>query len=320
MDPCLTLLTKYLGKMGCICFKPRVRVEGETYRVVRQIAEGGFSTVDLVENTRTGKKFAMKKITCHSIEDQNLAIKEVEITRNLDHPNIVKVVGSSTTGTVDIVHNTTSEVAIVFPLYTRGSLHDELERRSLTSSPLPQTVLLPIFSSICSAVRELHHSSPPLAHRDIKPHNILLDKDMTPVLMDFGSSTPAQVTISNLKEAQYMQDTAAERSSMCYRPPELFQVSSSCSLDERTDIWSLGCLLYAMMFYQSPFDSVYERGDSVALAVQGGIKKFPSSSAQYSQDLLQLVREMTNQDLTFRPRIDSVLEKVEQIKHNCDKV
>jgi len=320
MDPCLTLLTNYLGKMGCICLKPRVRVEGETYRVVRQIAEGGFSTVDLVENTRTGKKYAMKKITCHSIEDQNLAIKEVEITRNLDHPNIVKVVGSSTTGTVDIVHNTTSEVVIVFPLYTKGSLHDELERRNLTSSPLPQTVLLSIFSSICSAVRELHHSSPPLAHRDIKPHNILLDKDMTPVLMDFGSTTPAKVTISNLKEAQYLQDTAAERSSMCYRPPELFQVSSSCTLDERTDIWSLGCLLYAMMFYQSPFDSVYERGDSVALAVQGGIKKFPSSSAQYSQDLLQLVREMTNQDITFRLRIDSVLEKVEQIKQTCDKI
>ena len=60
---------------------------------------------------------------------------------------------------------------------------------------------------------------------------------MSPVLMDFGSTTPALVTISNMKEAQYLQDTAAERSSMCYRPPELFQVSSSCSLDERTDIW-----------------------------------------------------------------------------------
>merc|ERR1711936_974589 len=152
-----------------------------------------------------------------------------------------------------------------------------------------------MFHSISLAVRELHSASPPLAHRDIKPHNILLGRDMTPVLMDFGSCTPARVSLRNMREAQYLQDTAAERSSMCYRPPELFQVSSSCTLDERTDIWSLGCLLYAMMFYQSPFDSVYERGDSVALAVQGGIKKFPSSSAQYSQDLLQLVREMTNQ-------------------------
>jgi len=319
MDLSLTKLLHSLKKMGCVCFKPSVVVEGITYRMVRQIAEGGFSTVDLVEDSRTGKKYAMKKITCHSTEDQNLATKEVEITRSLEHPNIVRVVGAATSGTADIVHNTTSQVVIVFPLYSRGSLHDELERRQLANSPLPQATLLSIFSSICSAVKELHHSSPPLAHRDIKPHNILLDKDLSPVLMDFGSTTPAQVTISNMKEAQYLQDTAAERSSMCYRPPELFQVNSSCSLDERTDIWSLGCLLYAMMFYQSPYDPVYERGDSVALAVQGGAISFPASSAEYSPDLEQLVREMTNHDISFRLRIDSVMEKVEQLK-NCDKL
>ena len=191
MDLSFSKLLQNLLKMGCICFKPRVVVEGVTYRMVRQIAEGGFSTVDLVEDTRTGKKYAMKKITCHSTEDQNLATREVEITRSLDHPNIVRLIGSATTGTADIVHNTTSQVVIVFPLYTKGSLHDELEKRQLTNSPFTQETLLSIFTSICMAVKELHHSSPPLAHRDIKPHNILLDKDMSPVLMDFGSTTTA---------------------------------------------------------------------------------------------------------------------------------
>ena len=89
MDLSLTKLLHSLKKMGCVCFKSSVVVEGVTYRMVRQIAEGGFSTVDLVEDSRTGKKYAMKKITCHSMEDQNLATKEVEITRSLEHPNIV---------------------------------------------------------------------------------------------------------------------------------------------------------------------------------------------------------------------------------------
>ena len=93
--------------------------------------------------------------------------------------------------------------------------------------------------------------------------------------MDFGSATSARVTISNMKEAQFLQDTAAERCSICYRPPELFQVSSSCDLDERTD--------------QSPYDPLYERGNSVALAVQIGKISFPASSGQYSQELLNLV-------------------------------
>jgi len=312
MDLSLTKLLHTLKKMGCGCFKQSIVVEGVSYRVIKQIAEGGFSTVDLVEDTMTGKRYAMKKITCHSTEDQNLATREVEITRSLDHPNIVKVIGTATTGTADIVHNTTSQVVIVFPLYIMGTLQDELERRQLTNSPLPEARLLSIFSSICAAVKELHSSSPPLAHRDIKPHNILLDKNLAPVLMDFGSTTPARLTITNIKEAQYLQDTAAERSSMCYRPPELFQVNSSCTLDERTDIWSLGCLLYSMMFYQSPFDPVYERGDSVALAVQAGYS-FPSSS-NFSKDLVQLVKDMTTQDINHRLNIDSVIQKIDLLK------
>ena len=134
-------------------------------------------------------------------------------------------------------------------------MHDELERRKLTNSPLSQASILSIFHSLCSAIRELHQANPPIAHRDIKvcilihksfkiayfcffqPHNVLLDKDLRPVLMDFGSCAPARVSVRNMREAQYLQDTAAERCSMCYRPPELFQVDSNCDIDERTDIW-----------------------------------------------------------------------------------
>ena len=211
----------------------------------------------------------------------------------------------------------------------RGTLHDELERRKASRNPMPQPSLVTMFHSISLAVRELHSASPPLAHRDImvefaiviqnhslymfllQPHNILLDRDMTPVLMDFGSCTPARVSVRNMREAQYLQDTAAERSSMCYRPPELFQVSSSCDIDERTDIWSLGCLLYAMMCGHSPYDPVYERGDSVALAVQAGKIEFEEHG--YSEDLVQLVTEMTNVDISFRINIDTVIERVESL-------
>lgn len=302
-----------MSNMGCVCLKPSVNIEGIRYKVLRQVAEGGFSTVDLVQDTGTGKKYALKRIVCHSVEDQNLAQKEVEITRNLNHPGIVRLVGASTVGSPDIVHNITSEVMLVMPFYPRGTLHDELERRKLTNSPLSQTTVISVFSSVCKAVVLLHNTSPvPLAHRDIKPHNVLIERDLSPILMDLGSVSPARHTVSNLKEAQYIQDTASERCSMTYRPPELFQVSSECTLDERTDVWSLGCLLYAIMFYESPFDSVYERGDSVALAVQNGRTEFPSGH-NYSQGLLELVTMMMNLDLTFRPRVDVVLDKLENL-------
>ena len=73
------------------------------------------------------------------------------------------------------------------------------------------------------------------------------------------------------------------------------------------------------MYYQSPYDAVYERGDSVALAVQAGKIKFDSS--QFSKDLEQLVIEMTNVDINFRINIESVIEKVEILMNkNCDSV
>lgn len=105
------------------------------------------------------------------------------------------VVGASIEGDADIIHNITSEIILVLPYYERGSLQDELEKRCLKENHLEETVLLRLFLCICSAVRRFHSHDPPYAHRDIKPHNILLEKDFTPILMDLGSVAPARVTI-----------------------------------------------------------------------------------------------------------------------------
>ena len=84
----------------------------------------------------------------------------------------------------------------------------------------------------------MHAARPdPLAHRDLKPHNVLLTKESRPIIMDLGSVARARVSISKHSEAQHLQDVAAERCSMPYRPPELFHVNSKCEIDERTDVW-----------------------------------------------------------------------------------
>ena len=64
------------------------------YKMIRQIAEGGFSTVELVEDSETGKKFALKRILCHSIEDQNVALQ----------------VGSYPTGLVKVFWNVAEQI------------------------------------------------------------------------------------------------------------------------------------------------------------------------------------------------------------------
>jgi serine/threonine kinase 16 len=73
--------------------------------------------------------------------------------------------------------------------------------------------------------------------RDVKPHNVMLKADGTPVLMDFGSMGYARHEVKNASEATALQDLAAERCSMAYRAPELFSVQTHDVIDEKVDIW-----------------------------------------------------------------------------------
>lgn len=77
----------------------------------------GFSTVYLVEDNITHKKYALKKIMCHSSEDELSATKEVEYHSMLKHPNIIKCVDYTQEGIADPVTNATSEILILLPYY-----------------------------------------------------------------------------------------------------------------------------------------------------------------------------------------------------------
>lgn len=77
----------------------------------------GFSTVLLVEDALTHKKYAIKKIVCHAAEDQQLAMKEVEYYNTIKHPNVIEYIDSACEGMADPIVNTTSEVFIVLPYY-----------------------------------------------------------------------------------------------------------------------------------------------------------------------------------------------------------
>lgn len=77
----------------------------------------GFSTVALVEDNLTRKKFALKKIICHSLEDQRLAQREIEYHSILKHPNVIELVDSDYLGTPDPVANATSQVLLILPYY-----------------------------------------------------------------------------------------------------------------------------------------------------------------------------------------------------------
>ncbi|KAI8080767.1 kinase-like domain-containing protein [Gilbertella persicaria] len=153
----------------------------------------------------------------------------------------------------------------------------------------------------------------PWAHRDIKPGNVLISDDgETPILMDFGSACPARVHIDTRQEALQQQDLAAEQSTMPYRAPELFDVKTGVTLDEKVDIWSLGCTLYAMAYGQSPFEVNLDQGGSVALAVLNNQYKIPHDST-YSDELNQTIQWILTTNPAERPNIHQVISRLDEL-------
>ncbi|KAF8656189.1 hypothetical protein AX16_002627 [Volvariella volvacea WC 439] len=154
----------------------------------------------------------------------------------------------------------------------------------------------------------------PYAHRDIKPGNIMLaDDGVTPILMDFGSTIKARIDVQTRSQALYQQDLAAEQSTMTYRAPELFDVKTGQMLDEKVDIWSLGCVLFALAYNHSPFENTQttEQGGSIAMAVLNAQYKHPSS--EYSQGLKNLIDSMLKANPKDRPDIHQVIQMTDRV-------
>jgi serine/threonine kinase 16 len=100
-----------------------------------------------------------------------------------------------------------------------------------------------------------------------------------------------------------LQDCAAEQCTAPYRAPELFLVPSSAIIDEKTDIWSLGCVLYALVYSMPPFDGS-------ATATIGGKIFYPESVAclTFVKDLIDF---MLVKDPKYRPDIDQVMTRAQ---------
>ena len=152
----------------------------------------------------------------------------------------------------------------------------------------------------------------------------MIADDGRPILMDFGSALKARIKVENRSQALLQQDIAAEQSTMAYRAPELFDVKTGITLDEKVDIWvcalysvkyiftnnirlqSLGCLLFALAYSHSPFENTQttEQGGSIAMAVMNAQYKQPSS--QYSQGLKDLIDATLKVNPQDRPDIHQV--------------
>ncbi|XP_073503435.1 serine/threonine-protein kinase 16 [Phyllobates terribilis] len=293
-----------MGSTLCICSRGVITIENKRYLFIQKLGEGGFSYVDLVEGVTDGRFYALKRILCHDREDRKEALHEVEMHRLYSHPNILRLEAHCM-----MEKGPKWEAWLLLPFVRRGTLWSEVEALRDKNTFMSEEEILYILHGICLGLKAIHDQG--YAHRDLKPTNVLLADDDRPLLMDLGSMNHARIEVNGSRQAMAVQDWAAQRCTISYRAPELFSVSSSCVIDERTDIWSLGCVLYSMMFGEGPYDMIFQKGDSVALAVQNSIS-IPENN-RYSQGLQSLLASMMVVDHLERPHISTILTQLEAL-------
>ncbi|XP_024419964.2 serine/threonine-protein kinase 16 isoform X3 [Desmodus rotundus] len=299
-----------MGHALCICSPGTVIIDNKRYLFIQKLGEGGFSYVDLVEGLHDGHFYALKRIVCHEQQDREEAQREADMHHLFQHPNILHLVAYCLRE-----RGSKHEAWLLLPFFKRGTLWDEIERLKDKDNFLTEEQILQLLLGICRGLEAIHAQG--YAHRDLKPTNVLLGDEGQPVLMDLGSMNQARIHVESSRQALALQDWAAQRCTISYRAPELFSVQSQCVIDERTDVWvrsmqSLGCVLYAMMFGEGPYDMVFQKGDSVALAVQNQLS-IPQSP-RHSSALRQLLASMMTVDPQQRPHIPVLLSQLEALQ------
>ncbi|KAL6481063.1 hypothetical protein MHYP_G00091430 [Metynnis hypsauchen] len=294
-----------MGQSLCVCSRSSITIDNKRYYFIQKLDEGGFSYVDLVEGAQDGRFYALKRILCHDREGRQEAQTEVEMHRLFNHPNILSLTGHAFTE-----RGGKSEAWLLLPYISKGSLWSVLEKLREKGSSMPESRILHILRGVCEGLKAIHDQG--YAHRDLKPTNVLLEENDRPMLMDLGSMNKARIEVRGSREAMTIQDWAAQRCTISYRAPELFNVESHCIIDEKTDIWSLGCVLYCMMMLEGPYDLIFQKGDSVALAVQNPVAiPQPCSYSEGLQNLLSSIMVTNPQE---RPDITWVLDQVKNLQ------
>ena len=235
---------------------------------------------------------------------------------------------------------------MLFPYLSRSLRADISKRRLLEDileskrRPYTQTETLTLFAGIVSAVKAMHEAG--FSHRDIRVENVLLQQKLdgqrrrrdvgTPVLSDFGSAGPVVVPLPSLRDIWQAMEDAGRYTTMAYRAPELFGGGLSYGPSESlhydyADVWSLGCLLFAILYGSSPFEMEWRVSLVEEVAADGTVRfvesthtkmsgpvPFPpcgsAADRRHGADIMDLIRWMLKKAGRERPSISEVLKKV----------
>ncbi len=215
----------------------------DRYRIERQLGAGGMATVYLAEDLKHHRRVAVKVLRpelAHALGPERF-LREIATTANLHHPHILPLFDSGEARGVGAELSSAPTLFYVMPFVEGESLRDRL----LREKQLPIEEALQIAREVSDALSYAHAHQ--IVHRDIKPENILLESGHA-MVADFGIARAVSSAVSG---SSTLTDAGMAVGTPAYMSPE--QATGDRNVDGRSDIYSLGCVLYEMLAGQPPF-------------------------------------------------------------------
>ncbi|NOR12826.1 MAG: protein kinase, partial [Candidatus Aminicenantes bacterium] len=226
------------------------------YKILSKIGEGGMGVVYKAEDTKLKRVVALKFLPPELMRDQEAKerfVQEAQAAAALDHPNIC---------TIYEINESEGNTYISMAHIKGQSLKEKI-----ASGPVKIEEALDIAIHTAEGLKEAHEKG--IVHRDIKPANIMLTEKGQVKIMDFG--------LAKLSWGVDLTKTATIMGTVAYMSPEQ---ASGEKIDHRTDIWSLGCVLYEMLAGQRPFKSTHDQA-----AIYSILNEEPEPIASLQKDL-----------------------------------
>ena len=282
-----------------------VIVINEILKKIKTLGEGSFGEVYLIKSQKTQLEFALKKI---QLKNTKLKIKrilgEVNILKELDHPNIISFKGA-------FKSNDDKYLNIITEYVPQGDFEKKIENNYKDKKYFEEKDILNWLFQVCLAIQYLHKKS--IIHRDIKPSNIFLMENNIIKLGDFGTS----------KKISPLKYTKTLAGSPLYSAPELLKELEAIENNEEDnvidlsysyeiDIWSLGVTFCHIMSLEKPFDKNEDIINNIKSNKIFNKEKncyIDKIVEKYSKEFLDLIDEMMTYEPSKRPSIEEILEK-----------
>ena len=252
----------------------------KNYETIKTLGEGGYGKAILVRRKSDNELFVVKEIKLAKLSEQEKkeAKMEVKVLKALKHPNIVSYIES---------FEENGALHIVMEYADGGDLQLKIKKRA--PKLFPESEILHDFTQLALAITYIHDRK--ILQRDLKCQHIFLTKNGQVKLGDFGIAKVLDHTFQLCK---------TQIGTPYYLSPEMCEGKN---YNTKTDVWSLGCILYEQCTLKHAFDG-RNINNLLVNIVRGKFSPIPS---QYSDELRRLVNSMLTKDPKNRPSINEIL-------------